>query len=135
MIYIKLTVSEKKYTTNGGLPWALNYFLYNTKGYSKSELSCKIYPISDLKDNEDGCLIVIPEHMQQKMLDIIYEKSTKCKLLISLGYKSDPIKCHVSKDPSDFYRWLQIPDIQHRRHGSVRPGTRAYRSRGREAGL
>jgi len=107
MIYIKLTVSEKKYTSNGGLTWAIEYYLFNTKNYRKSELSCKIYPTSS---DVDGCLLVFPDNMEEKMLYILYENSTECKLLKSLGYNIEDSKCEISKDPSDFYNWLEIPE-------------------------
>ena len=104
MIYIKLTVSEQKYTSNGGLPWAVNYYLFTTKNYL---FSCKIYPTSS---DVDGCLLVIPNDMEEKMLNILYGNSTECKLFTSLGYNIEDSKCEISKDPSDFYNWLEIPE-------------------------
>lgn len=105
MIYIKLEVSEKKFISNGGLPWAVNYYLFTTMNYDKSKLCCKIYSCS-FKEETDGCILIFPEEKEKEMNSILFDH----RLLISLGYRREGNRCEISKDPADFYKWMDIPE-------------------------
>ena len=115
MIYIKLEVSEKKFTSNGGLPWAVDYYLFNTNDYDKSKLGCKIYPCSLKKETDgDGCILVFPEEKEKELSSIVghgvADSDRQSSLLTSLGYRPEGNKYEISKDPSDFYKWLDVSE-------------------------